>query len=235
VLFKQEGLTKIMNRFRLKITGAVVLTLAAIAGVYTFWPAKTKPVAESKDARHLQKEEKRPSQARPKTDHHDGLYLKDPQVRKFRSEPPKWSRKQNYFTDIETDFQYKPSRQLSKVPGRYYKRYPGVSGSEPLAEPPQWQPEELDIKGRERTLERLRSLRAKKPVERVRPELPEGAELKISEEQMQKMHESVLLHLLEEYKDSPEQAEQIRKILLERLKHLQEEREAAAKENKQEK
>jgi hypothetical protein len=36
---------KIMNRFWLKITGAVVLTLAAIAGVYVFWPAKTRDFA----------------------------------------------------------------------------------------------------------------------------------------------------------------------------------------------
>jgi hypothetical protein len=43
---RRERLMKIMNRFWLKITGVTVLTLVAIAGVYVFWPAKTKPVPD---------------------------------------------------------------------------------------------------------------------------------------------------------------------------------------------
>ncbi len=218
------------------------MTLAAIAGVYAFWPAETKPIAEPKDTRHLQKEEKRALQTESKIARYDGVYLKEAQARKIQSKPPEWDQKQNYFTDTETDFQYKPSRQLSKAPGRYYKQYGitakktdspylSAAGSEKTGEPPQWRTEQFNSKDRTRSLELLlKSLKSKKPVERVRPEPPEGAELKISEEQMQKMHESVLLHLLEEYKDNPEQAKQIRKILLERLKHHQKKREATAKE-----
>ena len=50
-----------------------------------------------------------------------------------------------------------------------------------------------------------------------------------SEEQVQQMNEELVVHLLEEYKDNPEQAEQLRKILNERLEYLRQQR-ASAKE-----
>ncbi|MBN1545813.1 MAG: hypothetical protein JW902_04055 [Syntrophaceae bacterium] len=244
---------KIMNRFRpavpetarlgrLKITGAVVLTLVAIAGVYVFWPTKTKPIAELKDAKHLQKKEKAPLQAHPKTARRDKIYPKDSQFRKPKSRPPEWNQKQSSFTDTgKASPRYadslqppKSSRQLSGMRGRYYARYPGIAGrgkmGEPVVGPPQWQPERFNVEGRDRMLEFPMSIRPERPTERSMPGLPEGAELKIPQEQLKKMNEAVLLHILEEYKDNPEQAEQIKKILLERLEHFNKQSNANDKE-----
>lgn len=214
---------KIMNRFRLKITEAVVLTLAAIAGVYVFWPAKTKPITKSGDTRHSQKKEKRALQARPKITRREGVYLEGAQARKFRSRPPEWNQKQSHFADAETVPQFSDNlqtRQQSKSPGRYYERHPGIAGSEKVGEPPIWQPERFNVEDRARSLEFPKSIRPKRPIERSMPGPPEGAELKIPQEQLKQMNETALLHILEEYKDNPEQAEQVRKILLERLEHF---------------
>ncbi|MFZ0033740.1 MAG: hypothetical protein WAK60_01960 [Sedimentisphaerales bacterium] len=236
-----------MNSFRLKITGAVVLTLVATIGIYVLCPPKTKPIAKFKDTKHLQKDEKHV----PKIARHDGMYPKNSQARKFHGEPPKLSQKQNYFSDTETGLRYPDKlqarsgdQQLYKVPGRYYNRnrynaidvpHLGIADSEPLSEPLQWQPEQSNIRNEAKNLEFLESLKLRKPVERRGLGPPEGAELKISEEQMKKMNEAALLHILEEYKDNPKQAEQIEKILLERLKHFQEQSNAADKETSEKK
>lgn len=227
-----------MNSSRPKITAAVVLTLAVIAGVYTFWYTRTKPVAKSQDIKNLQeKEEPAPKMARS-----DEVYLKGPQARKSRSGPPKLNQKQSSFADTEPNLKYADSLQAQKhgqqlFEGQYYRRHPGIADSEKvsesLVEPPQGQPEQFDT--RARSVQHLSRLKSKKPVEQHRAELPEGDELKISEEQMRKMHENFLLHLLEEYKDNPEQAEQIREILLERFEYLQQQRAAANKETNKEK
>ncbi|UCF00404.1 MAG: hypothetical protein JSV82_04895 [Planctomycetota bacterium] len=75
-------------------------------------------------------------------------------------------------------------------------------------------------------------LRAKEQGEKTKDRLPADADAiaALSPEQLQQIQERALQHILEEYKDNPEQAEKIKEILLERFKQLQEQHKAAAKE-----
>jgi hypothetical protein len=220
---------KVMNRFGLKITGIVVLTLAAIAGVYTFWPAKAKPITKSNDTKQLQQDVKNS----PKIARYERVSQEDAPVvsaEELASELPQPGQQQKVFIDPRTGRSYpeqtpKPPPQLFETPGPHHEQYAmnakkadspylNAADTEKTGELP---PEQTNRAG---STEFLNSLKSKKPAERSVPNPPEGAELKIPEEQLRQMNETALLHILDEYKDRPDQAEQIRKIMLERLEHF---------------
>ncbi len=73
-----------MNTPLLKITAAAVLALAVIVVGFALWLTQTRPPAQSKDTKHLQKEIKHA----PKIARHNGRYLKDLHARKPRTQPP---------------------------------------------------------------------------------------------------------------------------------------------------
>ena len=73
--------------------------------------------------------------------------------------------------------------------------------------------------GREIILQYINSLKTGKSDEQVKPELPEGVVLELTDEQIEQMHEEVILAILEQYKDNPEQAEQLKEFLVERLEY----------------
>jgi len=226
---------KIMNKFPLKISIAALLTITIIAGIYLLRPADQKPAAEPEDTAHVHKQEQPASQAQAELHPPNKLYLEELQAGKRPSKPPEWGaakQGRSGFADAETEtgHQYtnssqtiqKSSRQAPK--GRYYQRRSGIVS----AEPPE---EQLDIEEvRARNLQYVESLRSRQPVERNRPDLAEDTEpVPITEEQIQQLNDDLIMQLLEEYKDNPKQAEQLRKILNERLEYLRQKRAAATK------
>lgn len=232
---------KIINRFWLKITALTALTLVTVVGVYSFWPTKTKPAIDSEHATHLQQKVKRA----PKIARHEGVYLKNTGASKFQGELSKLDQEQNYLIDPEIELLLSDNPQtrngnqrLSKLPRRYFVQPPRIADNEKLIKPPTelLQTEQFESRTKPRSIRNLRRLRSKKPVERrhiLGP--PVSTELKISEEQMKKLNGKTLQHILDEYKDNPEQAEQIREILLERFKHFQEQSDTVDKEVSEEK
>ena len=226
---------KIMNKFPLKISIAALLTITVVAGVYIFYSADKKPVTEPEPVTSLQKQEEPASQTQPKASSFSRLYREGLRAGKRPSKLPEWGaakQSQSGFADaeVETDPQYvdnsqttqKSDRQDTQPKGRYYQQRPGIVSVEP-------QEEQLDIEEiRTRNLQYVNSLRSRQPVERNRPDLAEDVEpVPITEEQMQQMNDDLLLQLLEEYKDNPKQAEQLREILNERMEYLRQQRAAA--------
>lgn len=260
---KQERLVKIMNRFWLKIYAVVVfvvvlLTVIAInffRSPETKPTAETKPIAESKETRRIPKQDSRDLQTQPKMPSYDrDMSERYPDI--ARSKPPQLGQKQPHFTDEEIDAQYPVSLQSQKARDllrnrekwglkRYRltdkgirRQYPGVADSkkagEQFAGPSQWgSTQDIALPPKKMGLQYPQDLQTKRSVERVRPEVPKGAELKLSEEQIEEIYERHLQYIIEQYKDNPKQAEEVRKLLLERLKKHREKRAAAAKEKKE--
>jgi hypothetical protein len=235
---------KIMNIPRLKITAIALLTLAAIAVGFALWltrtrdftPRQAKPVAQSRDAKQLQKEVENAQTIA----HYKRTSQEDAPIEKLLSEPLQPGQQQEFFIDPRTGRRYAVQAQKagpwpSETPGQYPEQHainakktdsPYLSAAG-AGKPDELPPEKMDRGGSDNF---LLTLKSKKPVERSMPSLPEGAELKIPEEQLKQMNETALLHLLDEYKDRPEQAEQIKKILLERLEHFNKQSDANDKE-----
>jgi len=122
VIFKQERLMKIMNRFRLKILIAMVLTIAVIASIYTFWLAETKPVAKPIGTIDLKKDKNLTLQDKSNTARYENLYLKEAKTGEYKSESPKFDQEQSSLTNATTGPQYQDGMQHVKGTRRYYRR-----------------------------------------------------------------------------------------------------------------
>ena len=111
-----------MNRFWLKISGiaAAALVLVTVIAINFFGSAKTRPIietkqiAESKDTRHLQQEDRPDLQAQPKMPHYDrDMSRRYPDI--ALRKPPELGQKQHHFTDEEIGVQSPDSLQSEKA------------------------------------------------------------------------------------------------------------------------
>lgn len=216
-----------MSKFWLKITVFAVLVIGMAVGAYVLWPAETKPIPESIDKRLQLKVEKgklKPSAditQIPTAEPGQGYYYPDEKIAvKFPDNlqpgkevtlprnPPPWSKEQPTLADR-----------------RIRPQYPNGTEAEKAGQ--QWEQKRDAIYKREILSWYLNSLRTKELDEQVKPDVPEGAELKLTDEQIEQMHEEAIEAVLEQYKDNPEQAEQVKEFLLERLKYHRKMRNAA--------
>jgi len=228
-----------MKTYWLKIAGLVALTLVVIIAANFFGSADTKPVAETKpiaksgNTRHFQQEDRLDSQAQLPEPPRRWL---DTAERKRLNPPPRLYQLPSF------------RNEGGKFTAGSLKRHPVINGKTSRLYPNSTQPNNETIEllrelrarhnrqhvatGKEMPLRYLDSLKTKGAVEQVKPELPEGAGLKLSEEQMRKIRERALLHIIEQYRNNLED-KKIRELLLERLKPHQKQRKVAAKEKKE--
>lgn len=88
----------------------------------------------------------------------------------------------------------------------------GIEDKEEQLQANQGQPDSLRQEIEIQYAKYLDSLKTEEPMDRVRPPLPEPAQVKVTKEQAEKMHQMVIQHIMEQYKGTP-QAEQIKGIL----------------------
>jgi hypothetical protein len=145
----RERVEMVMNKLWLKITGIVVLSLAAIIVVNAFWPAETAPTDELRDAWKTQEKDRANLKARPKPH--------DPEAEKLyqtallhtpgNSPRPSYQIMMDYCKQIFTQYpntaQAEKARELlrqydmtDRQISRLYSSGPAVNKSRPLRRRP---------------------------------------------------------------------------------------------------
>lgn len=216
-----------MNKLWLKIIGIAVLVIVVATAAYIFWPAESRDAGKAQQGERLGLEaHKDIAESGPPAGAEDEYYY---EAKRIPVEYPGSTQpgQKEYVSRDRPRLRQGRHNVARRTPSQYPVAAESKEEAEKLMEQWELQRKQEAAAEQQRNVEQVQAIIASQIIERVRPELPEGAEIELTDEEIEQIHQEAIETVLEQYKDNPEQAEELKKILLERLEHFRKLRDTA--------